>query len=63
MIRFDSVWVDDLLKFRWQYLMMYDHNLNVEIVDGCNLRVDGGEPATFAAFCEKSGSQIGEFVP
>lgn len=43
--------------------MMYDHDLNVEIVDGCNLRVDGGEPATLAAFCEKSGSQIGEFVP
>lgn len=45
--------------------MMYDHYLNVEIVDGCtcNLRVDGGEPATLAAFCEKSGSQIGEFVP
>lgn len=41
---------------------MYDYNLNVEIVDGCNLRVDGGELVILVVFCEKSGFQIGEFV-
>lgn len=45
------------------HYQVYDRNLNVNIVDECSLRVDGGEPATLAAFCEKSGSQIGEFVP
>lgn len=47
--------LDDCNFYIDDSILWYDYNLNVEIVDGCNLRVDGGELVILVVFCEKSG--------